>query len=44
VKLKRAGDEFKDSEVLRLTDDENLLAIGFYDAAEKSVQPRVVLV
>jgi tRNA pseudouridine55 synthase len=44
VKLKRAADEFKDGEFLRLTEGENLLAVGFYNAAEKVVQPKLVLV
>jgi len=44
VKLIRFSDELKDGAILRLTENENLLAIGFYDAAEKIVQPRMVLV
>lgn len=44
VKLKRVSDELKDGEFLRLTEDENLLAIGFYNEAEKIVQPKLVLV
>jgi tRNA pseudouridine55 synthase len=44
MKLKRTGDEFKDGEFLRLTEAGNLLAIGFYRAAEKDVQPKLVLV
>lgn len=44
VKLKRNSDELKDGVFLRLTEDENLLAIGFYDEAEKTVQPKLVLV
>jgi tRNA pseudouridine55 synthase len=44
VKIKRSSNELKDGEVLRLTEGENLLAIGFYDEAEKVVQPRLVLV
>jgi len=44
VKLKRISDELKDGEFLRLTEDENLLAIGFYNEAEKIVQPKLVLV
>jgi len=44
VKLKRISDELKDGEFLRLTEDENLLAIGFYNEAEKLVQPKLVLV
>ncbi|HEY0457518.1 MAG TPA: tRNA pseudouridine(55) synthase TruB [Pyrinomonadaceae bacterium] len=44
MKLKRESDELKDGENLRLTTAENLLAIGFYRAAEKLVQPKLVLV
>ncbi|HVE55688.1 MAG TPA: tRNA pseudouridine(55) synthase TruB [Pyrinomonadaceae bacterium] len=44
VKLKRVSDELKDGEFLRLTESENLLAIGFYNEAEKTVQPKLVLV
>jgi tRNA pseudouridine55 synthase len=44
VKLKHLSGEFQDGEFLRLTENGNLLAIGFYDAAEKVVQPRMVLV
>jgi tRNA pseudouridine55 synthase len=44
VKLKLISDELKDGEFLRLTQGENLLAIGFYDEAEKTVQPKLVLV
>jgi tRNA pseudouridine55 synthase len=44
VKLKRAAGEFKDNENLRLTENGDLLAIGFYNEAEKVVQPRIVLV
>jgi tRNA pseudouridine55 synthase len=44
VKLKRVSDELKDGEFLRLTEDGNLLAIGFYNEAEKTVQPKLVLV
>jgi tRNA pseudouridine55 synthase len=44
MKLKRATGELKDGEFLRLTTGAELLAVGFYDAAGKIVQPRVVLV
>ena len=44
VKLTRAADVFEDGEVLRLTAGGDLLAIGFYRAAEKVVQPKLVLV
>ncbi len=44
VKLRRVSDELQDGEALRLTEDGNLLAIGFFNDAEKTVQPRLVLV
>jgi len=44
MKLKCSAEEFKDGEFLRLTEAGNLLAIGFYRAAEKDVQPKLVLV
>ena len=44
VRLKRASEEFKNGEFLRLTEDGNLLAIGFYSGTEKVVQPKLVLV
>jgi tRNA pseudouridine55 synthase len=44
MKLKGEWGEFKDGEFLRLTEEGILLAIGFYRAAEKVVQPRLVLV
>jgi len=44
MKLKCASDEFNDGEFLRLTTGENLLAIGFFNATEKVVQPKLVLV
>ena len=44
MKLKRESGELKDGEFLRLTTGENLAAIGFYNAAEKIVQPKLVLV
>lgn len=44
IKLKYESDELKDGEFLRLTEGENLFAIGFYRAAEKVVQPKLVLV
>nr|HQU86212.1 tRNA pseudouridine(55) synthase TruB [Pyrinomonadaceae bacterium] len=34
----------KNDDFLRLTDGENLLAIGYYNEAEKKVQPKMVLV
>ncbi|HEY8561767.1 MAG TPA: tRNA pseudouridine(55) synthase TruB [Pyrinomonadaceae bacterium] len=44
MKLKGPSGEFADGAFLRLTEGENLLAIGFYSAAEKAVQPKLVLV
>ncbi len=44
MKLKYFSNELKDGAFLRLTENENLLAIGFYREAEKVVQPRMVLV
>ncbi len=44
VKLGRVSGELKDGEFLRLTVGENLLAIGFYNDADKVVQPKLVLV
>lgn len=44
MKLKCFSNEIKDGEFLRLTEGENLLAIGFYNEAEKTVQPKLVLV
>lgn len=37
--------KFADNEVVRLLDEKrDLIAVGFYDAAEKSVRPKIVLV
>lgn len=37
--------KFTDNEAVRLLDeDQNLIAVGFYDAAESSVRPKIVLV
>ena len=44
VKLQRDLENSKDGDFLRLTQGENLLAIGFYNEAEKTVQPKLVLV
>jgi tRNA pseudouridine55 synthase len=45
VKLFRDLTETKNETILRLTDErKNLLAIGFYDAEEKTVRPKLVLV
>ena len=43
-KLRRAINELADNQTARMIDAaENLIAIGFYKAAEKSVQPKLVL-
>lgn len=44
IKLAKELKNSKNGDFLRLTDGENLLAIGFYDEAEKKVQPKIVLV
>ena len=44
IKLQRELNQTKTGDFLRLTDSENLLAIGFYDEAEKIIQPKHVLV
>ena len=44
IKLKKDLSDSKDGDFLRLTDGANLLAIGFYDESEKTVQPKLVLV
>lgn len=44
VKLTKELKNSKNGDFLRLTDGENLLAIGFYNEAEKKVQPKMVLV
>lgn len=44
IKLRKELEQTKTGDFLRLTDGENLLAIGFYDEAEKTVQPKHVLV
>lgn len=45
IKLQRNLAATKNQTALRLTDDrENLLAIGFYNESEKTVQPKLVLV
>ncbi|MEP6903224.1 MAG: tRNA pseudouridine(55) synthase TruB [Actinomycetota bacterium] len=44
VKLSRVSGDLNDDEFLRLTEAGNLLAIGFYNKAEKTVQPKLVLV
>ena len=44
IKLEKDLAQIKDGDFLRLTDGENLLAIGFYKKEEKTVQPKLVLV
>jgi tRNA pseudouridine55 synthase len=45
IKLKTESAKIADSEFCRMTDkDENLIAVGIYSAAEKTVQPKLVLV
>ncbi len=45
IKLKIESDEIADDEFCRMTDkDANLIAVGFYHAAEKNIQPKLVLV
>jgi tRNA pseudouridine55 synthase len=44
VKLRKDLENSKEGDFLRLTEGENLLAIGFYNEAEKTVQPKLVLV
>ena len=36
-------DEIEIETFARLTENENLLAVGFYDAAKKAIQPKIVL-
>jgi len=45
IKLRVESAEIADNGFCRMTDkDANLIAVGFYDAAEKIVQPKLVLV
>lgn len=44
IKLRKELNQTNTGDFLRLTDGANLLAIGFYDEAEKTVQPKHVLV
>lgn len=45
MKLRFEAAETGDNQAFRLTDQsENLIAVGFYDEAEKIIQPKVVLV
>ena len=40
-----ATESFRDAQIIRLTDaQDNLVAVGGYDEAEKTVQPRLVLI
>lgn len=43
LRLKNAMPEIADKSFVRLTEKENLIAVGVYDAGEKIVQPKVVL-
>ncbi len=44
VRLQKHLNDSKEGDFLRLTTDENLLAIGFYHESEKNIQPKLVLV
>ncbi|MGI8467854.1 MAG: tRNA pseudouridine(55) synthase TruB [Pyrinomonadaceae bacterium] len=45
MKLKFISDEINNNETIRLTDEnENLVAVGFYDDEKKVIQPKIVLV
>jgi tRNA pseudouridine55 synthase len=44
VRLQRHLTDSKEGDSLRLTTDENLLAIGLYHESEKNIQPKLVLV
>lgn len=44
MRLKSDEAKITDKNFVRLTKDENLIAVGVYDAGEKTVQPTVVLV
>ena len=44
-RLNRKSIELEDNQIVRMTDEaDNLIAIGFYKSAEKSIQPKLVLV
>jgi tRNA pseudouridine55 synthase len=44
-KLKFEDTEIKDNQAVRMIDEaENLIAVGFYDKQQKSVQPRIVMI
>jgi len=44
-KLKFEGTEIKDNQAVGMIDEaENLIAVGFYDKQQKSVQPRIVMI
>jgi len=45
IKLKFEGAAIEDEQAVRMSDEkENLIAVGFYKKAEKTVQPKIVLV
>jgi tRNA pseudouridine55 synthase len=45
IKLKFESGEIKDNQAVRMIDEkESLIAVGFYNEAEKNVQPKIVLV
>jgi tRNA pseudouridine55 synthase len=45
IKLRFEADEIEDEQAVRMSDEkENLIAVGFYKKAEKTVQPKIVLV
>ncbi len=44
MRLKIDSAKTADKDFVRLTKDENLIAVGVYDAGEKTVQPKVVLI
>jgi tRNA pseudouridine55 synthase len=45
LKLRRQLAGMGDGEFLRMTDaDENLISLGFYNAPEKTIQPKIVLI
>jgi tRNA pseudouridine55 synthase len=44
-KLKFENAEFENNQAIRMIDEaENLLAVGFYDEEQKSIQPRIVMI
>jgi tRNA pseudouridine55 synthase len=45
IKLNFESAEIKDEQAVRMSDEkENLIAVGFYNQSEKTVQPKIVLV